>query len=307
MNVQVRTGDSAFVVKQVSNVLASEGPLTIVVKGGAEATARIRGRLVDPQGNPVAAAVGHLVQAGGSGGVGVAVNLDGSFEISKLRAGAYGLKITAPNAGVWNSSTLRVETGETLDLGAVVIPKPGTLVVVVNAPDALKKARYMVEVRQETARGGSPVVFEFAGSQSTPQLLQPGRHAVHVHTFGPDPAIATRDVRVEIRSGEETRIDMAVLPGAMRTLEFTLPPDAPPMDDGVEVIRVVVKDGAGTLELDVDAPYFDERAIFGVLATFAKGAHKYEALTTRGFRASGEFTIDAPSSASETLRAVLSR
>jgi hypothetical protein len=192
-------------------------------------------------------------------------------------------------------------------LGTVVIPKPGSLVVAVSAPDALKRAGYMVVVRQENARGSPPVNFEFEGSQSTPHLLQPGRHVVHVHTDGPDPAIASRDAVVDIRSGEETRVDMEVRPGARRTFVFTLPPGVLPMDDGVEVLRLVVKDGAGTLELDVDAPYFDEKASFGGVATFAKGTHKFEATTTRGFRVSGEFTIDAPSSAPETVRAVLSR
>jgi hypothetical protein len=308
MSVRVTTPiPGEFTVKRLSRVRIADGPLTIVLPEGLEQNARVKGIISDTAGNPLPSAEVRIRRVGDSAVGGASVNADGSFESVKLIAGSYWVQVKVPNVGSWNSPVHHVNRGEVWDLGSIRVPKAGMLILVVHPLGNLTKGAHSIVLRGDEPHIVEPLRFEFAGTESPPQPVAPGHYTLAVHCYDQTQDIADVRIEVDIRSGEETRLDIHLRAGGRRLFLFTLPKDVKLVEGDGERLQLIVRGESGSVELVTSGTLWEEKATIAARGTFVPGKYRLEALTSGGLKASGEFTVNGPSSQEETITTVLSR
>jgi hypothetical protein len=126
----MKRGRSALIAAFVAAVVLSTTQLAAAQ--AASATAAVRGRAVNPQGQGVAARV-QLVQPRTGLAREVQADADGHFAFSSLPPGETMLTVTAPGLAEWRSQTLLLEVGQTRQVDVQLSLKPVQEAVTVRA------------------------------------------------------------------------------------------------------------------------------------------------------------------------------
>lgn len=287
--------NGAFPVKTVNRVLATAGELIITIPGGTAATSAIRGKVLDSQNQPVLTADVRIQQAGKSGGLsGYLVKSDGTFEVSQIGAGKYYLSVNAPGVGIWNSPVHAVAAGETWDLGVIRLEKTGKAIIRPRESNgALLNNIGLTRMKADNLFSES-VRIDTSGNFV--EELAPGKYQYLYHTWAPKFASAARVLQVEVRSGEETVVELPILPASAFEFNFSIPQSAVPPEGDSDALRFKVKNSSGVIVYESPTPWFVEKSIYKVRAAFAPGDYTFEAVTDSGLKLTGAFSAGAPGS-----------
>src|SRR5262245_11020005 len=178
--------------------------------------ARIVGKIVGPDGTPVANATASAHNENAvRGGLVVATGNDGRFELDSVQPGRNRVSIGRGDLPDFASDYRQVAPGATLDPRPITPPRGGVALVSVHG-EAIASAQLFV--RTATADGGWDV-GEQAGRLCTKRLA-PGDYLLCVDGEG----VAAQTVSFAIRDGEDTIVEVTTSPGITQPLALTAPP-----------------------------------------------------------------------------------
>ncbi|MBI3818145.1 MAG: sigma-70 family RNA polymerase sigma factor [Planctomycetes bacterium] len=278
---------------KLENVHADAGELVITIKSAE--LSKIMGFVADAEGNPVrsGSVVCRALPRGGSAPASVDPK-SGAFEMASVPPGKYYLEVTVTGLGRGVSAVHDLAPGETWDAGTIIIQKPGTLAVDVRYEGGIVKfprcLLQVVDVERFIYSSEIPVKDE----RLLPTTHPPGKYVLLLRAPLGDCACAAHSF--EIRSGEETRVDLRIRPGNLQKLHFKLPASAAASREK-ESLRLIIKDETGARIFEEPSIAAQETDDFTEMAAFAPGTYQFEASTTGGLTASGKFTVETgPSS-----------
>lgn len=296
-------GGSGQAVKSMMNVRAGAGELKIIIKSNIMPNVTIKGVVLDSDQKPMKGASVSARRVGSFLGADGNMQSTGAFQIPNLIPGEYYLSVTSPAVGEWVSPVYTLKSGEVLDVGTLNIPKAGTLIVSVRMEGGMRLSESPFFI-DDPARISVKHV-DRDGDRFLPLLLPPGKYTLLYHDWTPVNAGASLNIPFEIKSGEDTRLDITIRPGAPRAFDFTLPKGVEPRDDGLEDSRLIITDRAGTIVYDSIVSWTEKRMSFYFRGAFLPGGYHYEVKTGRGFSASGDFIIDTVAGAQVTIASQL--
>lgn len=259
------------------------------MKRHAEATARIIGNVLAPDGKPVAAAqVSAFHAEDPRGGSPIrSTNEAGDFELPRLRPGTYILSVETGTYPLFRSERRRLAVGETWNVGTVHLVAGGRILVDENARDL--GLRFDLGVLKPDGTWAHSIDRRAKPLRSGP--LPPGKYLLHV--FGPD-VIATNTPFV-VEAGKETRVRTDVRKGGTAVIEFDLAGRA-----DVNWVDFTLTDDRGIIQhlTARNKGPNDCRKQVGV----APGGHVLRATTKEGPIGSAEFTVEAGSTTIKKIR-----
>ena len=142
---------------------------------------------------------------GGSGAAAVPLRSDGRFDVQDLPAGPHELVLEGPPYAWWRLARFELDPGRPTDLGALRVPRPGTLRVASwwGGSEPMGDASYLLERRADFV-----TVLSFRGTFPDELDLAPGVYALQTEvTPGPQ-----REVSFEIGPGEVTELELDLSP-----------------------------------------------------------------------------------------------
>lgn len=187
-------------------------PLVVRLRDRSAETGSIAGRVLDPDGRPVAGTMvtGWHDEAPHSW-FGIVPRGDGSFEIERLPPGPVFVSVRS-SAWPWrNVGRVEVEAGRRTEVGDVVLDRPaivsGELRGLPEGYDpAALEGRVLDEEWEPSGR------LEFHGGRYRTSPLAPGIH--HLRIEGD--LLETRRFEVELTAGEDLRRDVELAPAGVR-------------------------------------------------------------------------------------------
>ncbi len=243
--LSVRTPDGQAVVARLKGV--RPGPDEVVLRALADArpSAFLLGRLLDTQGHvPEQAIILAIDPVLGASEQGTPQADTGAFRLGPLRPGEWELRAFVKDHPQVELGRFTLVAGETRDLGALVLPSPGRLVVSVTLPAGVEPGSTFCGARPPDGRpwaelglaGGSPPTW-------TSGALLPGDYVLEVatRTMGPDTVfIVPLMASVRVEAGADTRVDLVAERGVIQGLVLRTQRAEPPET----IVRVL--DAAGT-------------------------------------------------------------
>jgi hypothetical protein len=278
------TFPSLWTLARQLDVRPGPAELALVVREADRPSARLRGILVGPDGGPVAGATVSVMHASGHGATTDRTGTEGRFESGLLPPGRVDVLVQAPEFGSVAFGERRLSRGKDLDVGRLVLQKPGSLTVeVVDAGGAapehvLCMAQSETTTARTTGRNGS-ARFE---------RLQPGTYAVWSELRD---AVAVAVDVVVIEAGREAVLRATPRPGARQDFAVRLPAG----DVGAGWVRMTVRrEDDPTVHQVLTLRRTSESPLRGTL-TLPPGRYRADAETDTGLVAAGRFdTTDFP-------------
>ncbi|HEX6811268.1 MAG TPA: sigma-70 family RNA polymerase sigma factor [Planctomycetota bacterium] len=220
LRAEVPLADGGIAVATMSGVLAGS---VVELRPRAEAapTARIRGRVVKPDGKP---AVGYSVTAMPEHepiGCQTTVGTDGTFEMGPWQPMSVQLAVNAPGGTepLAEFAVFTLRRGETLDVGELVVPVPGSALVRISP-------RGQARMWAALFRDGRSVRNRMTtADQVSWDDLQPGAYSLCVTAFGSAPA--TGVCNFEVVSGVQAVRDLVLQAATRRRLRIAKPATGP--------------------------------------------------------------------------------
>lgn len=196
------------------------------------------------------------------------------FTCKGLVPGSHRLTIRSRESVLLRSEWFQLGPGETLDLGLLRVAAPGSVALsLTTMPDVITAM---------AVRGEDFDVLGFLepdGARWRAGEMAPGEYFADVRAEG----WADACVPFEVRSGAETRLELALERGSARTLSF-------PSADGWNELRISVRSAEGRLLV---ARRLTAREPAVVLAILPPGELRVEAASDTGLAAAGTFTVHA--------------
>jgi hypothetical protein len=214
----------------------------------------------------------------------------GAFRFEALPPGSYRLRLSRSDQPTVELPARDLAPGETWDLGTVRIETPGTLRVNVSRDDGQPVGKCSLTVEGVTTPGRRSV--HAVPSKAKPMALAAGRHTLRVDAHG----CAVEVVPLEIRSGEETVIDLTLRVGVRRMIRIV---EATPSGQPFRP-RVIVKDAAGKRVVDFGTSP-STPGVIEFAPTLRPGTYSLTATTDDGRRAEGSFTVTDPPGSTEPV------
>jgi len=261
--------------------------LLLVVESAQLPSASIVGRVVDELGQPADGAQLVLVREMTKGGTLHHPDPSGRFELGPLPPGQWTLRAGSPELADHPFVVVgprELEPDETWDCGTIVIERGGTLAVTVR--DLGPEAELSFTVLREGVFPG-PLLREGEAWRSGP--LQVGAYLLQVRGRG----VAATRLPFEIRSGEVTRLELALDAGQTVQIRIRVP-------GGGEGTRVSLRVGdARGEEVFTDEPWLwpdAERNVtpgdFGTEVALAPGSYQVDVWLEDGRRATAELRVE---------------
>jgi len=189
-----------------------EVELRLPRKVAAAATVRIRGRIVGPDGQPVAGTQVHAYGPGNETGREQATAADGSFEFEPVPPGTWHVYLPPQLLPGFSIGPRELAANEVWDLGSIQLVAGGTATVQVQGTPPGTQLDFHIRNRDMRPFGarwlGDGLLRTVA--------LAPGEYYVQFWCDG----FARRLVPFTIRAGEDTRVDTQLAPGIRQRLEF---------------------------------------------------------------------------------------
>jgi RNA polymerase sigma-70 factor (ECF subfamily) len=277
----VEVSKGSFPVVKLSDVDPSGPDLRIEVPDEAMAACHVMGRVMGPDGEPLAGARVSLFAVGANSSPVVATDLDGGFRFGPVPGGDYQVGVSIPGLPDWRSERRLLTSEEPWDLGVIRLAEPGSVEVRVFPVARFAPESVWVKVRGVGSQRGPNEKVE-NGVARIGRLVA-GPHVVVVHGQG----IATVSRPVDIRSGETTTLTITVTPGHQHVLHLVPGEGAPPLERVDVFVRAPNGDGVsqGRVHRAKDGPLVHTLSL-------ASGTWHVEATSDTGLR--GALTLTVP-------------
>lgn len=214
----VTVGGEGIEEARRTHVDPAGGELVLRVRRALPASVRIRGRILDPEGAPIANASTTALRAGANTASGPEIAYtaeDGSFELGPLPPGPRGVLVRARDFPLLRTEVRELAADAHWDLGEVCLPRGGRVVVQLAAGDP-------AGVELAAADPGVARWVWHAAATAEPLRSDPlpaGDCVLLVS--GSD--IAAQSIPFTVRAGEDTTIEVRVEPGIRQRVELALP------------------------------------------------------------------------------------
>ncbi|MEW6744691.1 MAG: sigma-70 family RNA polymerase sigma factor [Planctomycetota bacterium] len=249
LEVLVPPGDGrSTVLARLKAVRPGDEELEVRISEETRPSAFIVGSLLDPSGIPasnVTLSATHLV-------LWQTIPLiepdrTGRFEIGPLAPGRWCVEAKTRDGLLYTVSDCETRAGETIELGAILLGEPGILVATLHPPEGttfddfrliekhgqtIDRLGYQVHLINAAGRLYSPVLDWNDEVVPRSRPLAPGSYLLEVSPLWGRPAheIWWQSFhRFEIRAGQETRMECALLSGVRRKVRFFDPPGKLPV------------------------------------------------------------------------------
>jgi protocatechuate 3,4-dioxygenase beta subunit len=252
--LRVFTPDWKTNVAVVRGVRPGPDQVVVTVVPVEEPSAFLVGRLLDTAGQvPAQATVGAADVRTGRGEL-VALDAAGAFRCGPLRPGAWDLRASVKGHPQHRLGRFDLAAGETRDLGTLLLPRPGRLVVHASLPPGADPGQCFCSARSSEGHLAHSFTLEDGVTPTwTSEALLPGDYEVTLTSGsgGADSVFfvpARASARVE--EGRDTPVDLVALRGvaqSVRLHSLRLPAPA---------TRVEVTDGAGSLVLAKEVHWY---------------------------------------------------
>lgn len=189
-------------LKSIEGVAPGTVDLEIRVTHADLPNARIRGRLVDESGSPVAATVGVPAYRGMTRIRDVATDDTGAFEIGPMRSGRRELEIRTKDRGALLRDPVELRPDQVADLGTITVPRPGSATFACFDEQGAPLANCTVWVFENGKAGRAVGGAKISNGQGRIDALPPGRWRVVTNRRGLGPA------DLEVRSDETVHLEL---------------------------------------------------------------------------------------------------
>ncbi|MEQ8766476.1 MAG: sigma-70 family RNA polymerase sigma factor [Planctomycetota bacterium] len=261
--------------------------VTIVVPDAEPASAWIEGRVVAPPGEALGPATLRLTLIGGRDAIAFLREVDaetGRFRVGPFAAGELRGRIESERYGSKTLEPMTLVPERTLDLGDIPLQLPGRLVVASDWNEGVQEAA-LLEVVDPSGGRVQGVEVSRRSDATTVISLQPGPFVLRVS--GGD--VETVEVPFEIRSGEDSRLEVSMRPAIPVVLTFL----DPEVGDVVMTAELLIRDEAGRRVVGGEITRFDRATPLQFVAGLRPGTYAAWALAPSGLRAAGRFTVTA--------------
>ncbi len=217
-------------------VRAGTTDLKLVVKPDLMRHARIRCRVVSPEGANLPSA---SVFVWGRGGGAATFELDaatGESVSGRVEPGIYSVCANDPACGWYQFGPVEVKDAADVDAGTLTFPRLGVARIVPVLPDVPERGKVLYHVlgifpeMQRRWYGGASTYGmgksgEFADGSAVDCPVTPGKYLVRVDGIG----VQTIERTIEVRSGETTTVPLTVSAPPMRAVRLRFPGVLPAM------------------------------------------------------------------------------
>jgi len=272
-----QAADAPFALLRREPVRPGGDEFVLVVGAAERPSASVLGRLLDPDGRPVAALV-NVHQEGGNTILTQRSADDGSFRSGPWPPGRYHFWATAEGFPQLGLGPLDLAAGQALDVGERRFVRSAALVVRAVRGDGGAAAAADVALR--SAGGRAPIALVQAGAELHAPDLAPGDYVLEVVGRG----LALQQIAVTCRPGESTTLDVRLGSGVTRKFAFRRA-DRLPL--GGAVHWIACDPGGRELRGSLDAARDAESAPLAVC--LAPGAWTLSATSADGARGSIAF------------------
>lgn len=210
---------------RLEQIAAAAGEVTLQLPAAPVAvvpSVRIRGRVLGPDGRPVAAAtVGASGPKGERGGM-QATGADGSFELGPMVPGNWRVGVSPAQFPGYSGESRELVANEVWDVGEIRLVEGGTARIEVSGAPADAKVQF--EVANE--KGWVFAVQWISDRQLRTSLLEPGDYEVRLRADG----CALQTFAFAVHAKTETVVEARLQPGVRQRLQFV-------RADGVQISR----------------------------------------------------------------------
>lgn len=197
LRIECRRAGGVF--PELSTVITTEANGELVLRLPPRTAVRLRGRVLDADGEPKANVELHPLRRG-HGNSPVAVNAaDGTFEVGPYPAGEYAIGLRCDGFAHLVTEFRALADGEVRDLGDLRLQRGGTLRAVLTGPLANLPGRALSVVSVD---GVHSDVAKLENGVVTSGNLSPGDWVLQVDGFD----VAAQQVPFSIRAGEVTEL-----------------------------------------------------------------------------------------------------
>lgn len=219
---EVQLPDGGFARPQRDAVL-SGADVELRVTVDQVPTARLRGRVLKPDGRPAVGCEVEISTVGESIASRLAVAEDGTFECGPLRACRVRVLVHRANtfgAALGDFGVHEMRDGATTDVGDLVLPSTGGLRVRTAVAAVERGVAELFRDGRHVEQRRLADVAELVWDE-----LPPGQYAVCVTSGGASPLCGFAEV--EVHAGRRAEATVAVAPATVRVVELGLRPRAP--------------------------------------------------------------------------------
>ncbi|MBK7877658.1 MAG: sigma-70 family RNA polymerase sigma factor [Planctomycetes bacterium] len=296
--LDVTSPEGGYPVHVAHGVRPEKRDVELRVLDAALPSVRIRGRLLDADGKPTAAA--HLSPCSIAFQFSFVLTADaatGVFDFGPYSPGEWQLRIDVPDRAAIQLGPKHLAAGETWDVGDVRLMPGGRIRARFERDVELGGATPAVEVLREGWFAGAEFHPARDGLSGATAELPPGDYEVLVHG-----AFASQVVPVRVESAKDVELVVRLRAGVARQVELELP-----AKDGAERSMPVlgVRDADGRLVYRRLVWFATDATLAMEELTLAPGEYVLEATTLDGRRATGTLRVDAASAESAPTRLVL--
>ena len=256
----------------------------------ADGAAFLAGRVMGTDGGRVTVARIKLYPKEGRGWdhdhESVIDDVEGRFRIGPLPPADY--QIDVSGAGhAWLSLRRRLDAGQTLDLGAILLAPMGTLTVAVRHPDGSKPADLVLRLADDRRLFLDAWFSLQADGTWRSRPWQPGPALLEI--WGPDVARVER--AVEVAPGIDVRVELTLERATPVRFVFVQPEPRTP--SWTEFMRLTLRDAAGVETASMFQ--LDGGETFARTRGLASGNYDFTAIVAGGgqTKADGHFVVPA--------------
>lgn len=213
------------------------------------------------------------------------------FLFAQLPAGHYRVLGMLGETFVYVGERFELARGEERDLGALEPAAGGALTLRVTRAKGLEHSNVQAYLEFAGIAGGSVLAVPEQGELVVPDLA-PGRYVLSL--YAPDPAAS---VRREFDVAGDTRVELALEPGAARTFQFTQPEDG-----ASEWIQITLARANGEPAYDGEFRGNPTDPIpFATQLSLAAGTYTVRARTKSGLHVEHTFVVGAELAPAEPI------
>ena len=249
-------------------VRAGPDEVVLTVPADRDPTARFVGRFEYDDGSPAGDAQAWLGPSGSSSVDELKLDEQGGFATGPKYAGSYRVRVVQSRQVVVDIDDLQLEAGQTQDLGVIVVPKPGTLLVhVVRANDV---AAEDVQVWACCAARNLTLPLEARPDACYTAALQPGEYELRVE----GPTLEKRTAAFTIAAGRTVELTVAAVRGIVCAVEVDLP--YVPTSNPTVLARVLDDQGVLVVESKMDVWDASQQRRAGRAIVLRPGVHRFQ-------------------------------